>query len=342
MTMRFNKLSVLVRHQTMLVLGVLVLVSIASLMLSTGLGDMKIAPKDLLRTILGRGSEDHTLVVKTLRLPRIITAMLVGASLAASGAILQGVIRNPLASPDIIGITGGATVAAVAFITFAPESVSIRWLPLVAMCGAAVISFVIYALAWKRGVTPIRLVLIGIGFASLLSALTTFMLILSPVTSATEAYIWLTGTVYGANWENVRTLAPWTLILLPLSFVYILHVNVQQLGDDIATSMGSSVQRNRFILLLISVGLAGSAVAVGGGIGFVGLIAPHIARRLVGASFGSLLPVAAFVGAVIVVLADLIARTVFMPLDVPVGVLTSGIGAPFFIYLLYRNRNARS
>jgi iron complex transport system permease protein len=161
------------------------------------------------------------------------------------------------------------------------------------------------------------------------------------MTAASEAYIWLTGTVYGSTWENVRTLAPWTLILIPVAFMFVRHVNIQQLGEDIATGMGSTVQRNRFYLLMISVGLAGSAVAVGGGIGFVGLIAPHMARKLVGAAFGSVLPVSALIGGIIVVLADLAARTVFIPLDVPVGILTSGIGAPFFIYLLYRNRNVR-
>jgi iron complex transport system permease protein len=340
---RFAKLpiSFFMHKKTWVVFMLLFAANLASMIISTGLGDMNIHPYDVMNTIMGKGSQDHTIVIHTLRLPRIITAFLVGVSLAVAGAILQGMVRNPLASPDIIGITSGASVAAVAFITIFPESVSIRWLPVAAMIGAGITAIMVYLLAWKKGITPIRLILIGIGINFLMVSFTKVMLVLSPFYTASEAYLWLTGTVYGSTWENVWTLLPWTLLFIPLAFIYARNVNVQQLGDEIATSVGSNVQCHRFILLFICVALAGSAVAVGGGISFIGLIAPHIARKLVGPSFGGVLPIAALTGGLMVMLADLVARTAFMPSDIPVGVFTAGIGAPFFIYLLYRNRNVR-
>ncbi|WP_255570608.1 iron ABC transporter permease [Cohnella sp. CFH 77786] len=319
----------------------LLLGNVAAIAVSTGMGDMYIRPLDAVNAILGKGTEEHELVVQTLRLPRTIAAFLVGASLAAAGAILQGLIRNPLASPDIIGITGGASVAAVAFITYFAGTVSIGWLPVAAMIGAGITSLIIYLLAWKKGVSPIRLVLIGIGVNFLLQSAVKTMLVLSPIQTAGQAYVWLTGTVYGTPWEMVWAMLPWTLVLLPLAMVCARNVNVLQLGDDIATSVGSAVQRQRFVLMLISVALAGSAVAAGGGISFVGLIAPHMTRKLIGPSFGGVLPVSALIGGWIVVAADLVARTAFLPHDVPVGVFTAGVGAPFFIYLLYRYRNSR-
>lgn len=318
----------------------LLLLCLAAAIVSLGLGEMRIAPLDVIRAVLGAGADESEMVVQKLRLPRVIVAMLVGASLAASGAILQTMFRNPLSSPDILGVTGGASVAAVFFLTYMAGDISIRLLPPVAMLGAAVVSLLLYALAWKGGIAPVRFILVGVGLASLMSAGTTMMIVFSPKNDAGQAYLWLTGSVYGANWENVLTLLPWTALFLPLAAAFARHVDIQQLGDDIATGAGSSVQRDRLILLLLSVGLAGSAVSVGGGIGFVGLLAPHMARKLVGVGFGRLLPVAALLGAIIVMLADLAGRTLFLPYDVPVGVFTSGIGAPFFIYLLYARRHA--
>ena len=172
--------------------------------------------------------------------------------------------------------------------------------------------------------TSARLVLIGIGISAVTSSLTMLMLILSPIKAAGRAYVWLTGSVYGASWENVYTLMPWVLVWIPLAMVCARHVNVQELGDDIARGLGAPVQLHRCMLLGISVALAGSAVAVGGSIGFVGLIAPHIARKLVGTGFGGLIPVSALIGSLMLLIADTIARTAFLPLDIPAGVFTAG------------------
>ncbi|MGG1597296.1 FecCD family ABC transporter permease [Paenibacillus naphthalenovorans] len=331
--------SFLVQKKTMIVLSVLTLLLLFVLMMSIGLGNKGTSLADVYKTILGQGTAVNLLIIGTLRLPRIILAVLVGAALGVSGSILQGIIRNPLASPDIVGITGGATFAAVAFITYFAGTVSIQWLPVAAFLGAGLVSIVIYLLAWNKGVTPTRLVLIGIGISAVTSSLTMLMIVLSPIKAAGQAYIWLTGSIYGASWDNVYALLPWLIIFIPLALIYSRHINVQELGDDIAMVLGAPVQHHRLMLLFISVALAGSAVAVAGAIGFIGLIAPHIARKLVGASFGGLIPVAALIGSLMLLIADTFGRTAFLPLDIPAGVFTAGVGAPFFIYLLYRNRN---
>lgn len=313
--------------------------------LSTGLGDMNIQPWTVLMVFFGGGTELEQLVVQSFRLPRIIIALLAGMSLAIAGALLQGMVRNPLASPDIIGITGGAGAAVVGFLAFFSDennalTVSIQWLPLAAFAGAAVVAFLVYFLAWKNGVSPVRLVLIGIGISALMQAIITMLMILGPIFRASQANIWITGTVNASNWKDVQILLPWTLILILIAFVLARNVNIQELGEEIATGVGSHIQRQRIILLTLATGLVGGAVAFAGGIGFVGLMAPHMARRLVGSSFGALLPVAALLGGTLVMIADLVGRTLFLPLEVPAGVFTAAIGAPYFIYLLFKTKNA--
>lgn len=336
---RSGSVSFLLEKKTILIFSVLGIVSAILFLAGLSIGSTMIHPVVVISHLLGAGSGEYTFIIETLRLPRMILALLVGAALGVSGLILQGIIRNPLGSPDIIGITGGASFAAVFYITFLAESAGIQLLPLAAIAGAGIISVLIYFLAWKKGVSPIRLVLVGIGMAAAMGALTTMMIVLGNSYSTPQAYLWLTGSVYGANWDNVYSMLPWVLIFIPLALFFSKTANVQELGDPLAYGLGVKVQLHRFGLLFISVALAGSAVAYAGGIGFVGLIAPHISRKLVGRSFGSLVPVTAVIGGLIVFLADVVARTAFLPLDLPAGVFVSGIGAPFFIYLLYRNRH---
>ncbi len=321
------------------------LAAVLVFIVSTGIGDMKISPLSVLQVFFGGGTEMEQLVVTSFRLPRIIVALMVGISLAVAGGILQGIIRNPLASPDILGITGGAAAAVVGFLAFFSDdnnalTVSIEWMPLAAFAGAGIIAVLVYFLAWKNGVSPIRLVLIGIGISALTQAFTTLLMILGPIYRASQANIWITGTVHGSTWANVSILVPWTVVLVIIALVMARKMNVQELGDEIATGVGSHVQRQRFSLLMISTALIGGSVAFAGGIGFVGLMAPHMARRLVGSSFGALLPVSALIGGILVMVADLIGRTLFSPLEIPAGVFTAGIGAPYFIYLLFKTRNS--
>lgn len=325
--------------KNLLIFFILSIFSFGLFILSLSVGSSFIHPLSVIKELIGYGNGENDFVLNTLRLPRVLLAFLVGAALGVSGLILQGIIRNPLASPDIIGITGGASVGAVIFVIVFSESIGLKWVSVAAFLGAAIVSIIIYLLSWKKGVTPIRLVLIGIGVAAAMKALTTMMVVLSDTVQVTRAYLWLTGSLYAASWQDVTSILPWVIIFIPLALVFSRTINAKELGDDIALGLGINIQLQRVLLLFISVALAGSAVAYAGGIGFVGLIAPHIARMLAGRSFAGLVPMSALIGGAIVALADVVARTAFLPLDIPAGVFTSGIGAPFFIYLLYRNRN---
>lgn len=336
---RSRFISIQLHKKTIMVFLMLSMLAFILFILSLSIGSSFISPLEVIKHLFGFGSGEHDFVLNTLRLPRVLLALLVGAALGVSGLILQGIIRNPLASPDVIGITGGASVGAIVFIVYFMGTVSINWIPLAALIGAAIVTIIIYILSWKKGVTPIRLVLIGIGLAAAMKAIVTMMIVISETAVTTKAYLWLTGSLYGANWQDVYSMLPWFLIFIPLSLVFSRVVNAKELGDDIALGLGLKVQLYRFALLFISVALAGSAVAFAGGIGFIGLIAPHVARMLIGRGFGGLVIISSLVGGIIVLCADVVARTAFLPLDIPAGVFTAGVGAPFFIYLLYRNRN---
>ncbi|CAM3543016.1 iron ABC transporter permease [Brevibacillus invocatus] len=326
-------------HKRVLWITLIALIlTVAVAIISLGMGEMKIPPLDVVKVLLGIGSEQHVLIVEQFRMPRIIIAILVGAALASAGAIMQGVIRNPLASPDILGVSGGASVGAVGFLLLF-ETASIHWLPPIAFLGAMLTTLLLYALAWRQGVTPLRLVMIGVGIKIAAGAIVTLLIMFSPFLLQNKALLWLTGSIYGVSWSDVQMILPWTMLLIATAAILARRVNIQQLGDEIATGVGSRLQLDRFMLLMICAALVGTAVSVGGDISFVALLAPHIAKQLIGPSFGGALPLSALIGSLIVLIADLIARMAFSPLDVPVGVFTSAVGAPFFIYLLYKNRN---
>ncbi|MFD2370924.1 FecCD family ABC transporter permease [Brevibacillus sp. GCM10020057] len=324
--------------KTLLFSLIALLLTFAVAVVSLGMGEMSIKPLDVLKVLLGTGDEQNALIVQQFRMPRILVAILVGAALAASGAIMQGIVRNPLAAPDILGVSGGASIAAVGFLLLF-ETASIKWLPPTAFAGALLTTLLLYGLAWKKGVTPLRLVMIGVGIKIAAGAIVTILIMFSPFLLQNKALLWLTGSIYGVDWNDVFMILPWVVILIFMAALLSRRVNIQQLGDDLSTSLGSILQLDRFILLMICAALTGTAVSVAGDISFVALLAPHIAKQLVGPSFGGALPLAASIGALIVLAADLIARMAFTPIEVPAGVFTSAVGAPFFIYLLYKNRN---
>lgn len=314
------------------------------LVLSISYGEYNIPPLEVVRTIF-RTNTDHpdyanfALVVHTFRLPRIVLAFMVGAALAVSGALMQGITRNPLADPYLLGVSGGAALAAVTIIVWV-KTVPISVLPFAAFGGALITAAAIYTLAWRNGSsTPIRLILIGIAIEALVGAVTSVMLLFGNIYDVQQAYVWLTGSVYGRNWEHVHALGTWLIVLLPVAFLLARQLNTLNLGDDTAKGLGLRVERGRALLLVVSVALAAAAVSVAGTIGFVGLVAPHITRRLVGPAHEGLLPVSALFGGALVVLADLIGRWVIAPSELPVGIVIAMIGAPYFLFLLYRSRN---
>ncbi|OQP01223.1 iron ABC transporter permease [Geobacillus sp. 44C] len=343
-SLRIGKsISFLVDKKAITISLILLAVNVVIFLVSIGSGEMYISPLEIAKTLFGNGSDMNEVVIYTFRLPRILVALLAGMLLAAAGAILQGMIRNPLASPDVLGITGGAAAAVVAFLTlFSDENhsltISIHWLPFAAFLGATITALLVYVLSWKNGMAPLRLVLIGVGISALMQACTTLLMITGPIYRASQANVWITGSVYGASWKHVTLLAPWALILLAISFLSVRKMNIQELGDELAIGAGVSLQKQRFFLLLLSTALTGGAVAFAGGIGFVGLMAPHMARRLVGSSFGALLPASALLGAIFVMAADLAGRMLFAPMEIPAGVFTAAVGAPYFVYLLYKSR----
>ncbi|WP_339320041.1 iron ABC transporter permease [Paenibacillus sp. FSL R10-2734] len=324
------------KYTILLFIGLTCVVAALSL-LSLSVGGVSVPLKEVFASLTGRNAEASNLIIMQFRLPRITAAILIGAALAVAGALLQGVIRNPLASPDLLGVTGGASVAVVAFMTFV-TGYSIHWVPFIAIGGALVATTINYVFAWNKGVSPFRLVLIGIGISTAMGALTTFLLISGPAYLAAQVLNWMTGSIYGTNWSYIEVLWPWVAIFIPLSLLLAKELNVQSLGEDVARGLGSRLQLSRMILLFYSVALAGAAVGVAGTISFIGLMAPHIARMLVGNSYKLIIPVSAFIGAVILLLADLAGRMLFQPLDVPAGVFTAGIGAPFFMYLLFKRK----
>lgn len=306
--------------------------------LSVAFGALSLPVTEVIAALFGGGEPQSRMLVHSLRLPRTLVALMIGGSLGVAGALMQGVFRNPLASPDVMGVGGGASAAAVAFITFGAGNVSIHWLPVAAIGGALVTSALIYILGWRGGSSPQRLILIGVGISTAMSALTTFLLISGSSFKASQLLNWLTGTVYGASRVEVYVLLPWVAVGLPLAWLTARRLDILALGDATASGLGEAINRSRLLVLLISVLLAGAAVSLAGAVGFIGLMAPHIARSLLGVRYAWIIPMSALVGASLMVGADMIGRLAFMPYDLPAGIFTAAIGAPFFFYLLYRNR----
>lgn len=319
--------------------SLLALLLLAGMGLSLSLGSFPTPASQVLHALVSPKDSDIAFIIWELRLPRILLAVLVGAALAVAGAILQGIVRNPLASPDVIGITSGAAMAAVVFLALFSAGLSIQWLPLSALLGALFAAALVFFLAWKNGITPSRMVLVGIGLSAAMGAITTLLIVISDDAAAMYAYVWLTGSLYAAQWEDVLGMLPWLLVAIPLCLAYARHMDAMALGDHVAQGLGVNVLRSRLVLMACSVALAGAAVAFAGGLSFVGLIAPHMAARLVGRGFAKLVPASALVGALIVLFADLLGRVAFLPKDLPAGIFVSAVGAPFFVYLLHKTRD---
>ena len=300
---------------------------------SLSVGDFPIPVGDVVRTLVGAGTTDSDFIIRTLRLPRGLTGLLVGAAYGLSGAILQRIARNPLASPDIIGVNSGAAAAAVLVIV-AWNGTSSQ-VTAGALAGALIASLAVYLLAYKKGVTGYRLVLVGIGLSAMLDSVVSYVLTRGKIEDVHQATVWLTGSLDGRGWDDVRPIA-WTLAVLgPLALVLARQLRLLELGDETARGLGVRVEPARAALLLVAVGLAAVATASGGPIRFVALVSPHIARRLIGERSLGLLPSAAC-GALLLTASDLVGRRIFAPTELPVGVITAVVGAPFLLWLLAR------
>lgn len=330
--------------QVFILTGVLSLLLIGMGVFSLTTGHLSISWSEISETLLGEGSRRNELLLMKFRLPRLLIAVLVGVGLSIAGALFQSVTQNELADPGIIGINSGAGLAVVLFLYFTARSSAIPLLgaislPFAAFAGGAIAAVSIYIVAWKNGVTPIRLVLVGIGINAGFAALLTMIQLRMSDSDFNQVTVWLSGSIWNADWTAVWSTLPWIVTLTPLAFYKSRTLNLLQLGDEMATGLGISVEIERIKLIAIGVALAGACVSVAGGISFLGLGAPHIARKLVGSRHQRFLPVTACIGAIILLISDMIARNILAPSELPVGLVVAILGAPYFIYLLINSED---
>ena len=279
------------------------------------------------------GREYHY-VLTAYRLPRLLLALLVGAALAVAGVLVQGIVRNPLASPDILGVNHAASLASVGALLLLP-SLPVIALPLLAFAGGMAGLILLKMLANTS--QPMKLALTGVALSACWASLTDYLMLSRPQ-DVNSALLWLTGSLWGRDWSFVKVAAPLLMLFLPLSLVFCRDLDLLALGDARATTLGVSVPRTRFQALLLAVAMTSTGVAVCGPISFIVLVVPHMVRTITGGRHRWLLPVSAMTGALLLVAADLLARIIHPPLELPAGVLTAIIGAPWFVWLLVRMR----
>ncbi|WP_078432119.1 FecCD family ABC transporter permease [Metabacillus halosaccharovorans] len=329
----------LVKKQRLFIAIFIVLIFL-TIIIGLGLGTSSVSYNRIIPTLLGQGTFKDEFVLFSIRMPRIIITLLAGMALALSGAILQGITRNELAEPGIIGINSGAGAAIALFYLFFPiDSGSfIYMLPIVAFLGALVTAILIYVFSYDRkvGLQPIRLVLIGVGFSLALSGL--MIVLISSADRVKVDFIakWLAGNIWGTDWPFILALLPWLIILIPFTLYKANRLNILSLSEPVAVGVGLSIEKERIVLLLTAVALAASAVSVTGGISFIGLMAPHIARALVGPRNQLFIPIAVLVGGFLLLFADTVGRNLIEPDGLPAGIMVALIGAPYFVYLLLK------
>ena len=269
------------------------------------------------------------------RLPRAVLAILLGGALAISGVLVQSVVRNPLASPDILGINNAAGLVAVSVLMFLPN-LAFYWMPIFAFLGG-VLSFVILWVVCGFNFRPIKMAIIGVALSALWAAISHYLMLTNPVEINT-AMLWLTGSLWGRSWSYLNVVLPWLVVLLPLPFIFCRDLDTLSLGENKASTLGVTVNKVQISVLVLAVALSTTAVAICGPIAFLGLVAPHLARRLVGGRHRTLLPAALIIGALLLQLSDILARVIDPPTELPAGILTAIIGAPYFFYLLMRTK----
>ncbi|WP_425280427.1 FecCD family ABC transporter permease [Paenibacillus camerounensis] len=328
------------RHLTILMLlGILIIVMF---IVSMNTGLMRLTPLEVVHTLLGDGTRQQKLILFDFRLPRIVISMLVGAGFAVSGCILQSLSRNALAEPSTLGINAGAGFAVIIFISFVPATAAghIFVLPLMALIGAMLTAALIYFLSYRRedGLSPTRMILIGIAVGAGIYAIQMILTLRLDPQNFQFVSIWLAGKIWGGDWRFVLALLPWIAVILPFALYKSRVLNLLNLGDQTSAGLGMPVEKERLVLLAAAVALSGACISVSGGIGFVGLIAPHLARRLVGPKHQVLLPACALIGSLLLITADTIARWILQPAEIPTGIVVALIGAPYFLYLLAKSK----
>ena len=328
-----KKFGIVIEKWRILMLIVFAILAFAGISCSIMAGAVTI-PFDEIRAIIFDGSVGaHQQILMNIRLPRTIVAALVGVNLAISGAILQAVMKNPLADPQIIGISSGAGLAGILVIVIFPAMEYL--ITPIAFLGAMFAAVCIYSLAWKNGIRPLRIILAGVAVSAFLGAGISAILILYS-DKVSGALMWMVGGLAARSWPHVEIIVPYAIVGFILAMIGSRHLNILQLGDDIAKGLGVNVEITRIVLTAIASLLAASAVSVVGLLGFVGLIVPHTARLLIGTDYRFLIPSSAMLGIAVVTFSDTFARTAFAPMELPVGIFMAALGAPFFLFLLRR------
>ncbi|WP_244791933.1 iron chelate uptake ABC transporter family permease subunit [Streptomyces sp. BJ20] len=324
-----------VRAFTVVVL--LMVLALGASVLLVGTGDFPMSASDVLTTLVGQGSEGQEFIVTELRLPRVLVGLLVGASLGIGGALFQAISRNPLGSPDILGLGQGATAGALTVIVL--FSGTANQVALGALAGGLITGTVIYVLAWKRGVHGYRLVLVGIGVSAVVTAVNGYLLTKSDIVDAARAVVWMTGSLDGRDWDQVWPLLALCAVLVPVVLANSRALRMTEMGDDVSAALGVRVERLRLVLMLSAVLLTASATAAAGPVSFVALTAPQLARRLT-RSPGPNLIASMWMGAALLVLADFVSQRAFGAEQLPVGVVTGVLGGVYLLWLLVTERRA--
>ncbi|MFF5311654.1 FecCD family ABC transporter permease [Streptomyces massasporeus] len=330
-------LSIRLDARAVTVVLLLLVAALAASVVLIGTGDFPIPAADVLRTLVGEGDPGQEFIVNELRLPRVLVGLLVGASLGLGGALFQAISRNPLGSPDVLGLGQGATAGALAVIVL--TSGSANQVAVGALVGGLVTGLAIYVLAWKRGVHGYRLVLVGIGVSAIVTAVNGYLLTKSDIVDATRAVVWMTGSLDGRDWDQVWPLLALTAVLVPLVLVNARGLRMMEMGDDVSYALGVRVERVRLLLMVAAVLLTASATAAAGPVSFVALTAPQLARRLTRSPGPNLLP-SLCMGATLLVVADWVSQRAFGSEQLPVGVVTGVLGGVYLLWLLVGERRA--
>ncbi len=326
------------KYITRIILLFVLLLGIAFLSLCLGYTDLSVA--DVLRVLSGNGTGEENLIVFDFRMLRLVLAVLIGMGLSVSGNIFQTISKNALASPDLLGVSAGAGMAVLlcSYFDSGERALGIFVLPIAAIIGALLVATLIYGIAHEkdRPISPVRLVLIGISVSAGLNAMDMIITVKLSPEQFNTVNTWLIGNVYGNTWKHAWLLLVWILLILPYLVYHASDLNVLRMSDGVAIGLGSPVKKHRLRYLLLATVLAAVCVAIGGAIGFVGLVCPHLAKRLVGPNHRYSIPASALVGAVLLTLSDMLARTVIAPSEMLLGIIVSLIGAPYFLYILLR------
>lgn len=330
--------TLLSHRQRMLRIGLCLIILLLGMFLSMAMGAVEFSLKEIYQYLFLEKEGFSHVILADLRLPRTLVAALVGMCLSLSGAIMQGITRNPMASPSILGVNNGAALVTLILFVFYPTAYYIT--PIAAICGALLTTLLIYGMAWKNGVAPVRFILSGVAVSSVLGAFYSIISVMYP--DAIQGMIGFSvGSLNARTWYHFKLIVPYAFIGLLASLCFTNRLNLLAMGDEIATGLGLPVERTRLILIVISALLAGSAISVVGQISFVGLCVPHVTRMLIGSDYRYLLPASAINGASMVLYCDWLARIIIRPQEMNVGIIIAVLGAPFFLYLLRRKGGDR-